>query len=198
MKFRIYNIIQNQDLQHKINCMMPSECPIFDGSEVDIIALGKLEFEILKSPGIISDFFYLTEGVFIFNQKVYDSDLYTSFEFACQIVELNVTNTDENIYCANITNSVNIVDVNNTIFGTTHEDGEKQILKHVFKPNRISTLRSLLKLAQNGSRASYCLSPGNGNDFYKDYKKSKANGLLFEEVAVFKQVSRGGDWVLEY
>jgi hypothetical protein len=198
MKYRIYQISQNPTNQHAIKCLEMDRCPPFDGSGIEDDVLNNLEFEIKKNPPISSDFYFLHGGALIFNEKVYDSELFTSFEFAGQIFPLNVVNTSDKIYCTNITNCVNILDINNSVFGAEYEDGEKEILKHIFKPNRISTIESLFKLPQDGSRFIYCLSPGDQHDFYKDYKKEKLSGLSFKEIAIFDYKSKGGDWVLEY
>lgn len=198
MKYRKYQIIQNPSDQHSIKCLKIEDCPRFDGSKIQDDVLTELQFEIVTNPLISSDFYYLQDGTLIYNERVYNSELFKSLESAGQTFQLNVINTENKIYCTNITNCVHILDIKNTVFGTEFDDGEYEILKHIFKPNKVSIIASLFKLPENGSRSIYCLSPSVHHDFYKVYNKEKWNGLQFNELAVFDYNYKDGDWVMEY
>lgn len=194
--YYIHQILQDKNSMPVISVIgSEKHLPLFDANTLPE-DFNQLEFEI-KDWREGFDFYFLHEAVLVFNQKVYDSELFTSFEFAGEIIPLKVTNTDTSIYLANILNCKPYLDYKNSEFGANVVKDEKIIDIVKFKANRISCDASLFKLPENASQAIYCSSYADEHDFHRDYQNENFKGLNFKLLAKYTLVEIDDNWVLE-
>jgi hypothetical protein len=171
---------------------MPSDL-LFDATEVGE-GLANISFRLDKKSK--TNFYYLHKGVLVFNEEVYDSDLFTSFEFAGEIIELNMER-DLLLFLCNILSCHSYINYKKSIFGKDLPNGEKEIIEAAFHADRMECGSSLFKLPENASQAIYCSSYAADHDFFSDYHRLGFSGLVFKEIASYKMATTSNGWALK-
>jgi len=117
----------------------------------------------------------------VFDQKVYDSDLYPMLERAGEILSIRLKN--KNYYVLNITEVINVLDDEKTTWETTTDNTKGDILKYHFFTHRF-TNSSLFKIPETHTTEIFAYSNSiiQEEDFYGIYHKLNFTGLLFNEV----------------
>lgn len=128
------------------------------------------------------DFFSLgISGVFAFNEKVYQSDLFTMLEMSGEILPIMVE--DEPLFLLNILECVNMLN-EQACHWDTYEDGSRgRILSYSFHVNRVSE-SSLFKIPQTckTEMLTYTGLKSSEDEFKSVYEKLNFTGLVFQEI----------------
>jgi hypothetical protein len=187
MNYSIHQVIQKKSKMSQVEPVNSSikKLLVFDLNEdapIEKIIEGNC-FKVTNEKD--TNFFYLNEGALVFDQDVYDSDLFTSFEFAGEVFKLNMED-ERDLYLLNLTYCPSLLNSKKSEVGKIYPNHEKEIIKHSFYTNRIDGIQSLFKLPENTSRAIYCTNYAAEHSFYDDYVESEMNGLSFLELTKFR------------
>jgi hypothetical protein len=117
----------------------------------------------------------------IFDQTVYDSELYPMLERAGEI--LPITLKDKTYYVLNITEVINVLDTQKTVW-KIQDDGSKGDISNYYFLKRRFTNSSLFKIPETHTTEifTYQDSVMLEEDFYSVYQKLNYTGLVFHEV----------------
>lgn len=128
------------------------------------------------------NFYVGVTGALIFDQAVYDSDLFTLFEMAGEILPIYLE-SGETLYALNVLECINMLNKEGTIYDI-YDDGTKgRILNYSFHKNRISE-SSIFKIPEtsNSEILTYSGVQDSDDEFFNLYKKLNFKGLIFKEV----------------
>lgn len=120
-------------------------------------------------------------GALVFDQKVYDSDLYAILERAGEILPIKIKT--QTYYALNILNVVNCLDKTLTQWEYYDNGSPFRINKYHFKTKKMSE-SLIFKIPERNKTEIFCCSlPENPEkQFYAMYQKLKFTGLNFEEI----------------
>ncbi|WP_430408826.1 hypothetical protein [Kordia sp.] len=122
-----------------------------------------------------------TTSALVFDQKVYDSELYDILERAGEI--LPITIKKENYYVLNITEIINVLDEEKTTWELLEDNTKGDITEYSFLKNRF-TNSSLFKIPETYTTEIFVHSDTKvfEEEFYTLYKKLNFTGLIFNKV----------------
>jgi hypothetical protein len=158
-------------------------------------ALDEVVFEVVDTDKS-ADFYFLHPAVLVFSERVYRSDLATSFEFAGEIVPLKMKG-GEKLYLLNIVYTLPLLDYEKSKYGEYDELGEPEILKAVYDISQLECVSSLFKIPENASKTIYCTTYADEHDFYRDYHAAGFTGLKFTQLLKMKMASTSNGWELK-
>lgn len=126
------------------------------------------------------NFYHIHGGSFAFDQQVYDSELFTLFEMAGQILPINVEG--QKLYVLNVLECINSLDQENSKFNYYDNGTRGRILNYTFH-NRL-TESSIFKIPETsrGEILTYTGIKDSEDEFYSLYKQLNFTGLIFEEL----------------
>ena len=191
---KLYRLLQNPEQMTKVFIEGDRVMPAIRCDEVgDIVK--DYTFKI-ENDSIQTDFLYLHSGVLVYRKRI-SNYMSTLMEGLGEVVKLSTDDGTE-LFMANILESVNCLDIEESIFeGNLNNDELDNISKYVFKPERISPF-ALFKLYEVASKEIFALSNWAYDDFYKWYIKRNLSGLGFELLAEFEQHSSSHSVFLRY
>ena len=161
-----------------------SEDEILDYIIFDCKARGQdwknIEWYIDNPKLIEGDFYHINSGVLVFNEKVYDSELFTILEMAGEILPISVK--DKRLYLLNVLECINSLDHQNTEFDYYDDGTQGRILKYVFHERFPDS--SLFKIPETSRSEvlTYHDVKDTEDEFYSLYNKLKFSGLIFQEL----------------
>jgi len=117
----------------------------------------------------------------VFDQTVYDSELYSIIERAGEILPITLKN--EKYYVLNVTEVINVLDEENTTWEVLDDDTKGDITEYNFFINRF-TNSSLFKIPETHTTEIFVYHDKKilEEDFYSLYNKLKFTGLIFTEL----------------
>ena len=137
----------------------------------------------IHNPKDVKGNFYTgITGALVFDQIVYDSELFTFFEMAGEIMPIHLE-TGEELYALNVLECVNMLDKENSVYDY-YDDGSKgRILKYSFHKNRLSE-SSIFKIPETSRTQVLCYSDVHYKDdeFFYMYNELNFTGLVFKEL----------------
>lgn len=129
------------------------------------------------------NFYYVTSGALAFDEKVYNSELYTLFEMAGEILPIKLE-TGKQLYVLNVLECVNAFNSKLAEYAYYPDGTKGRILKYAFHKNRLSE-SSIFKIPET-SKAEILTYEGlkdSDDEFKPLYEKLGFTGLQFEELA---------------
>lgn len=131
----------------------------------------------------VGNFYHASSGFLVFDEKVYDSDIFTLFEMAGQILPMKVG--QKKLFALNIMECVNCLDEENTNFDTYDDGSRGRILKYQFLKRYFSE-SSIFKIPEENKHGIFTYSglKDPDDEFYSLYKKLNFTGLIFDKVFV--------------
>ncbi len=119
----------------------------------------------------------------IFDKEVYDSEIFTLFEIAGEILPIHLE-SGEILYALNILECVNMLNKKDTVYDF-YESGEisNRILKYSFYSDRIPE-SSIFKISDTSRSDIFTYSDVKyeGDEFFYLYNKLKFTGLVFNNM----------------
>jgi hypothetical protein len=143
---------------------------------------GNFEWYIFNPKEKKGNFYMGVPNALIFDQKVYDSELFTLFEMAGEILPIHLESGEE-LYALNVLECVNMLNKEDTIYDF-YDDGTKgRILNYSFYENRISE-SAIFKIPEtsNSEVLTYSGVHDSEDEFFHLYKKLGFKGLVFKEI----------------
>jgi hypothetical protein len=131
-------------------------------------------------------FFNFCNGVLVFNQSVWESDLRPSLEYSGSIHSTILRDTGEEIHFLNVTGMENCLNFAETVYRTPAGGEEKGgnhnlgVIKPAFYPKNIG--KNVFHVYQIPGEIFAASDGAEGDDFYFEYQKSHFRGLQFEEL----------------
>lgn len=130
------------------------------------------------------DFYSLGgNGAFVFNQRVYDSELFDLLEMAGEILPIQLEDGGPTLYVLNVLECVNALDKKNTVFDVYDDGTRGRILQYAFHPNRI-TESPLYKIPETSKTEvlTYTGVKDPEDEFKTLYEQLDFSGLVFSEL----------------
>jgi hypothetical protein len=156
--------------------LLTFDCAIKEGQ------FDNIDWYIFNTKGKKGIFFNGITGALVFDQLVYESDLFTLFETAGEILPIKLEG-GEKLYALNILECINMLNSKETTYDI-YDNGENgRIINYSFYPNRISE-SSIFKIPET-SRVDIFTYTGvhdESDEFFYLYKKLGLTGLVFEEL----------------
>ncbi len=131
-------------------------------------------------------FFNFCNGVLVFNQSVWDSELHTSLGYSGSVHSTILKDTGEEIYFLNVTGMENCLNFADTVYRTPTGGEEKGVnhnlgvIKPAFYPKSIG--KNVFHVCQIPGEIFAASDEAEGDDFYFEYQQSDFRGLQFEEL----------------
>jgi hypothetical protein len=182
---KIYNV--NTD-SNNVQGLIPNvnEDILLDVLSFDCISkenqLDNITWYIHNPKNKKGNFYIGVNGALVFDQAVYDSELFTLFEIAGEILPIHLE-SGEDLYALNILECVNMLNEAKTTFDLYDDGSRGRILKHAFYKDRISE-SSIFKIPET-SRVeilTYTDVHDKDDEFFYLYKSLNFTGLKFEEL----------------
>lgn len=128
------------------------------------------------------NFFSGVNGALIFDQDVYDGDLFTLFEMAGEIIPLKMEDGGY-LYALNVMECLNCLDKKKTRFDYYDNGTQGRILDFSFYSNRISE-SSIFKIPETSTTQilTYADIHAEDDELYYLYKRLRHTGLIFKEL----------------
>ena len=129
-----------------------------------------------------ANFFTGITGALIFDKRVYDSDLFTMFEMAGEIIPIKSENGEE-LFLLNVLECVNCLNEKGSE-RDIYDDGSKgRLLKYAFYENCVSE-SSIFKIPETSQTEilTYVDVKGEADEFFYEYQKAGLSGLIFEQI----------------
>ncbi|QIL41652.1 hypothetical protein G7074_21715 [Pedobacter sp. HDW13] len=142
----------------------------------------KVEWYILNPKKKRSNFYIGMSGTLVFDEEVFDSEIFPLFEMAGEILELKMEKGNV-LYALNVMECIDVLNPKKTIWNYYEDGTQGQIRNPVFYSDGYME-SSIFKIPET-SRAEIFTYSGMKNEddeFYSLYKKLGFTGLVFEEI----------------
>lgn len=179
---KIYSVANDSN---NVQWLIPnvSEDVLLDVLSFDCISKGNAYNDItwysFNPKSKKGNFYTGINGALIFDQAVYDSDIFTLFEMAGEILPLHL-DTGETLYVLNVLNCVNMLNTKKTIYDVYDDGTNGRILNYCFHPDRL-TESTIFKIPETSSveLLTYCDIKDSDDEFYYLYNQLNFTGLKF-------------------
>ena len=144
--------------------------------------LDNIEWYIFNPKAKKGNFYVGINGALVFDQAAYDSELFTAFEMAGEILPINLENGDT-LYILNVLECINILNAKNTVYSIYSDGSKGRILNYSFFENGISE-SSIFKIPETSRTQilTYADVKNPDDEFFYVYKESGLTGLIFNEI----------------
>ncbi len=143
-----------------------------------------IEWYIFNPKKEKQNFFTGVTGALVFDQAVYESELFTLFEMAGEIIPIQME-TGDMLYVLNVLECTNVLDHKQTSWSYYDDGSRGRILRFAFH-NKGFSESSIFKIPET-SRAqilSYSGLKDSDDEFFSLYHKLGFTGLVFEELFI--------------
>jgi hypothetical protein len=138
-------------------------------------------FNPLKKAG---NFYHIGSGSLVFDEEVYDSEMFTLFEMAGQILPMKLN--EKKLYALNVLECINSLDQENSEWDYYDDGTRGRVLKYRFLKNWFSE-SSIFKIPETHRTdiLTYSGLKNADDEFYSLYKSLNFTGLVFKELFEF-------------
>jgi len=182
---KIFNIKRNTNNVQWVSPRV-SEDEIFDLLTFDCVTkkdtFEGIQWYILNPKKKRSNFFMGISGALVFDKEVFDSEIFSLFEMAGEILELKMERGDA-LYALNVMDCVDVLNSKKTIWNYYEDGTQGQIRNPVFYSEGY-TESSIFKIPEKSTTEIFTYSgiKNEDDEFYSLYKKLGFTGLVFEEI----------------
>lgn len=142
----------------------------------------KIEWFVFNPKKKAGNFFSLgSSGALVFDEEVFNSDLYTLIEMSGQVLPIKLQ--DYNLYVLNITECINALNQKDTVRDIYEDGSQGRILEYSFNRNRFSE-SSLFKIPETSKSEilTYSGLKSPEDEFKTLYEQLGFEGLIFQEI----------------